>query len=330
MRPVVVPHSIARFFLGVVLLASLPSLAGAGAGTTTADILKINQGARPCGMAGVYTAMGDDAYSVNYNPAGLASVKATQLVLFHLDSLADISYEYMTFVTALGADSALAVNATYRHMPPIDNNNGQLAVYSEDLLGTFSYAIRFSRNFRAGATVKYLHSVLGPFQASAFAGDIGIQLDHLPFGLKAGLSVQNFGTGMTFNPTSDPDPLPMFIRGGLGTHQVIDGTHDLNAGLEIFMPSDQGIKAAVGGEFWLFPDLFVVRAGYKFDFAEKVGDVQLQNVFQNYTLGCTLTRRIDGDDFSVDIAYNPADFGSTSQDTFLFGLNLKFNQLRIF
>jgi hypothetical protein len=82
---------------------------------------------------------------------------------------------------------------------------------------------------------------------------------------------------------------------------------------------------AIGAEAWLFPNLFSVRGGFKF---ESLGQ-STGNVFNNYTLGCTLTRQFDGDDFSVDIAYDPADFGTTSQDTFFFGLNLKFNQLRI-
>jgi len=319
---------ISRIALACVAVALTITPIQAAVGTTTADLLKINQGARPVGMAGVYSAIGDDAYSINYNPAGLAQVKATQAVLFHLDSLANISYEYFTFVTAMGTDSALGANLTYRHMPPIQNDpTGTLApARAEDILGSLTYALRFEGGFRAGLTVKFLNSTLGPYPASAFAGDLGIQLDRLPFGLKVGLSVQNLGTGMTFNPDSDADSLPLFIRGGIAIRQVVDGKKDLNAGVEVFMPSDQSLKVAAGGEFWVFPDLFVVRGGYKFDWADT--SLGLHNAFENYTLGCTLTRRIDGDDFSVDIAYNPANFGSTSSDTFFFGLNFKFNQLR--
>ncbi len=313
------------FFLFLVLTASI-SLAQ-GVGTTTADILKINQGARPAAMGGAYTAMGDDAYSVNYNPAGLAQIKATQIVLMHLDSLADISYEYLTFATAFGSDSAMAANITYRHMPTIDNGNGNAPVNSDDFLGSLSYALKCSSMFRIGLTVKYLNTDLASFSSSAVAFDLGGQLDKLPYGLRAGLAVQNLGTGMKFNPTgTTSDPLPMFIRVGLGDHQVIEGDRDLNVGIEIFKPSDQDIKMGIGGEFWLFPHLFAVRGGYKF---ESLG-TPTGNVFDDYTLGCTLTRNMDGDDYSIDIAYDPASFGSTSSDTFFFGLDFKFNQFRIF
>ncbi|HUO56738.1 MAG TPA: PorV/PorQ family protein [bacterium] len=295
-------------------------------GTSTADLLKVNMGTRPAGMGGVYTAMGDDAYAINYNPAGLSYVKASQAILLHLDSLADIQYEYLSFATSWGGENTVAANGTFRHSPTIDNNNGTPAADTQDLLGSLSYARKFSESVRAGLTVKYLQSTLGPFSSSAVAFDIGAQLDKLPYGIRAGLSILNLGTGMAFNPASTADPLPMFIRLGVGTHQVIDKNKDLNIGIEIFKPIDQDIKMGVGGEFWVFPKLFAVRGGYKF---EGLGSTTY-NVFQNYSLGFTLTRDIEGDDFSLDVAYNPADFTTTVQDTFFFGLNFKFNQLFIF
>jgi hypothetical protein len=293
-------------------------------GTTTADILKINLGDRPDGMAGVYTAMGDDAYSVEYNPAGLALLRASQLILLHLDSLAQIEYEYFTAATPIGFDNTVSLNAIYRHTAPIDNNNGNPAVNADDLLFDASFAHIFSPSLRVGVTLKHLQSDLAGTSAGAWAGDAGVQLDKLPYGIRAGLSIQNFGTKMTFLTTAEP--LPLFIRLGIGTHQVIDNDKDLNIGIEIFKPSDQSIKGAIGGEFWLFPQLFAARIGYKM---ENLGGSS-QNVFQYYTLGCTLTRRIDMDDFSIDIAYDPGNFGETVEDTFSFALNLKFNDLRIF
>src|SRR5258708_2355591 len=214
------------FFGGIVLRVEAGSV-----GTTTADILKINQGTRPDGMGGAYTAMGDDAYAANYNPAGLSYIKASQLVMLHLDSLADIQYEFITFATSWEGNNTIAVNGTYRHSPPIDNQNGNPPVNTDDLLGTLSYSRKFSESVRAGLTVKYLVSTLGPLTGSAVAFDGGIILDKLPYGLRAGFSFQNLGTGMTFNASSPADALPLFLRLGLGTHQVIDKNKDLNIGV---------------------------------------------------------------------------------------------------
>ncbi len=322
-------------------------------GTTTADILKINEGTRPAGMAGAYTALGDDIYSLSYNPAGISYIKATQAVILHLDSLADIQYEYLSFGTAFGSGDVLGLNVTYRHSPTIDNNNGNPAVNTDDLLGELACALKLMPSLRAGLGIKYLKSTLANYSGTAIAFDLGgvLELGNLnlffPSNFKIGAAVQNLGTGMTFTPGGTgagsgypSESLPMFLRVGLGAHYVIDGNKDLNLAWEFFKPADQDIKIAWGGEFWLFPQLFAVRGGVK---VENLGDpfggtdpmtgaafAGVPNAFSNFTLGCSLTRRIDGDDFSVDIAYNPANFTSTTSDTFFFALNLRFNQFRIF
>jgi len=303
-------------------------------GTTTADLLKINTGAIPAAMGGTYTAMGSDAYSISYNPAGLSYLRASQALVMHLDSLANIQYEYLTFATASN-NGALGLNITYRHQPPIDNQNGNPPVTADDLLATLTYAFKLSDSLRVGATAKYIKSDLANYTASAIAGDLGIVLDKLPYGMRVGFSVQNFGTGMKFStaPSAPSDSLPMFIRFGLGTHQVIDKTKDLNVAVEVFKPVDQDIKMGLGAEFWVFPKLLAVRGGYKL---ESIGDPTF-NVFQNYTLGCSLTRNFEGDDFSLDITYDPASFTATStsiststlEDTFFFALNVKFNELHL-
>jgi hypothetical protein len=56
------------WFFSIAFYAEKTPAYGQSVGTTTGDILKINSGARPAAMGGVYTAMGDDAYAVEYNP----------------------------------------------------------------------------------------------------------------------------------------------------------------------------------------------------------------------------------------------------------------------
>lgn len=338
--------------MALIFLVTVCSMAQT-VGTTTADILKINEGTRPAGMAGTYTALGDDIYSLSYNPAGISYIKATQAVFLHLDSLADIQYEYLSFGTAFGSGDVLGLNLTYRHSPTIDNNNGNPGVNTDDLLADGACALKLMPNLRAGLAIKYLKSTLANYSATAIAFDLGgvLELGNLnlffPSSFKIGAAVQNLGTGMTFTPGGTgagsgypSESLPMFLRLGLGAHYLIDGNKDLNFGIEVFKPADQDIKLGLGAEFWMFPQLFAVRGGYK---VESLGNPfggtdpisgaafpGVPNAFDNFTIGCSLTRRVDGDDFSVDIAYNPANFTSTTSDTFFFALNLRFNQLRIF
>ena len=317
-----------------VLCAGLAVQVSAGTvGTTTADILKINQGARPAAMAGAYTAIGDDAYSVNYNPAGIVGVRAPQLVVLHSDHLAYIAYEYFTFALPWGTKRALAANLTYRHTgtidnPPLPGEPDNPPVSASDTLFTVSAAQNFNDKFAVGLTGKYLGSNLAEYKASAFCVDLGFKMLKLPYNIKGGLAVQNLGTSMDFvknDLENVKDPLPMFIRAGVGWGTFINKRKELNVGLEFFKPSDQPPKMALGGEFWLFEKLFAVRAGMKREQISK----DPGNLFHNYTLGFTLTRAFEGSDFSLDFAYNPAAFELTIEDTYFVALNIRFNRLHI-
>lgn len=320
------------FLVTLMVLGTSPLMAGT-VGTTTADILKINQGARPAAMAGAYTALGDDAYAVNYNPAGLVGVKVPQLIVLHSDHLAYIGYEYFTFALPWKTSRTIATNLTYRHTgtidnPPLPGEPDNPPVTASDLLASLSLAQNFKDQFSVGLTLKYLQSTLAEYTASAFAADLGVKMMKLPYNLKAGLAVQNLGTSMDFvkNDLSNvKDPLPMFIRLGLGWGTKINKRKDLNFGVDVFKPSDQPMKMAVGAEFWLFEKLFAVRGGMKREQISK----DPGNLFHNYTLGFSLTRAFEGSDFTLDFAYNPAAFELTIEDTYFVALNIRFNRLKI-
>jgi hypothetical protein len=319
-------------FILTAAFAAGPLWAGT-VGTTTADLLKINQGARPAAMAGAYTAVGDDAYSVYYNPACIDGVKVPQLVLLHSDHLAYIAYEYFTFAVPWGSTRALAANLTYRHTGTIDNPSlpgepDNPPVSASDMLVSFTGSQRFQEKFAVGVSAKYLASRLADYNASAFAVDLGVKVLDLPYHLKAALSVQNVGTAMDFvknDVDNIKDPLPMYIRLGAAWNTQISKKKDLNIGLDFFKPSDQPIRMALGAEFWLFEKLFAVRGGMKRDQITK----NPGNVFHNYTLGFSLTRAFEGTDFTLDFAYNPASFELTTEDTYFVALNLRFNRLKL-
>ncbi len=321
------------FFLVLAVVWTVGPVAAGTVGTTTADILKINQGARPAGMAGAYTALGDDAYSTYYNPAGLDGVKVPQLVLLHSDHLAYISYEYFTFAFPWGSTRALGANLTYRHTGSIDNPSlpgepDNPAVSASDMLVSVTGSQNFQNKFAVGISGKFLNSRLAEYNASAFAVDLGVKMIDLPYNLKAGLSVQNLGTAMDFvknDVDNIKDPLPLYIRFGAAWNKLISKKKDLNVGLDFFKPSDQPIRMALGAEFWLFEKLFAVRGGMKRDQITK----DPGNVFHNYTLGFSLTRAFEGSDFTLDFAYNPASFELTTEDTYFVALNLRFNRLKI-
>jgi hypothetical protein len=315
-----------RFFgLMVVMLGLTAGTVFSGTvGTDTGDILKINYGARPAGMAGAYTAMCDDSYSANYyNPAGLGGVRAPEAILLHANHLSDIQYEFLAFSTPWGTNRALGFNLNYRHMPPIDNNNSYPAVSASDVVVSFTGAQRY-KDFNFGITAKYINSTLANISGNAYALDLGAQYAGLPYNFKVGMAILNLGTKMTF--VNESEPLPMFIRFGLAWTTMINGKKRLNLDMDVFKPSDQPLKMAIGGELWLFEKLFAVRIGYKREGISK----NPGNLFNNYTLGFSLTRPIKDTDVSLDFAFNPAAFDLTTEDTYFAALVFRFNHLKIF
>lgn len=53
-----------------------------GAGTSSADFLKIAPGAKPSGMGETFTAIADDASAIYWNAAGLSSLKCHRTASF--------------------------------------------------------------------------------------------------------------------------------------------------------------------------------------------------------------------------------------------------------
>jgi hypothetical protein len=318
-----IQRSILAFAL-TVILCSFSTVQAGTVGTNTADILKINYGARPAGLGGAFTAMCDDSYSANYyNPAGLAGVRVPELILLHSSHLANINYEFLAFSTPWGAKRVLGLHVNYRHTPPIDNSNGLPPVSTSDIVASLSVAQRF-KDFNVGLTAKYINSTLDVVSGTAYAADLGVQYYGLPYNFKVGLSILNLGTKMTF--ISKTESLPMFIRAGVAWSTLIKGKKRLNLDVDVFKPSDQPLKMALGGEIWLFEKLFAVRGGAKREgIAKDPG-----NLFHNYTLGFTLTRPIKDTDMALDFAFNPAAYDLTTEDTYFAALTFKFNRLKIF
>ncbi len=304
---------------------TLPMAAWAGhVGTTTADILKINYGARPAAMGGAFTAIADDSYSANYyNPAGLGGVRVPELILLHASHLSSINYEYLAFSTPWGKQRALGFHLNYRHTPPIDNNNGMPPVSASDIVCSLTAAQRM-KMMTVGLTVKYVGSNLAGYSGTAYAADLGAQYYGLPYNFKVGFAILNLGTKMTF--IEKAESLPMFIRGGLAWSTMIKGKKRLNLDVDVFKPSDQSLKMCFGGELWLFEKLFAIRAGGKREGISK----DPGNLFHNYTLGFSLTRPIKDTDVAIDFAFNPAAYDLTTENTYFAALNFKFNRLKVF
>ena len=87
-------------------------------GTTSAQFLKIGAGARAIGLGGAYAALGDDIYSIYWNPAGIARSKSNSEVTFnHAEWLADMTYDFAAGSFKLGDVGVLSASFTMLNTP---------------------------------------------------------------------------------------------------------------------------------------------------------------------------------------------------------------------
>jgi hypothetical protein len=112
----------------VVVLAALmlfyaQGVQAQGAGETAADWLTIGVGARPSAMGDSYTAIGDDASAIFWNPAGMTGTSKTEFMFQYGLWLADIQYHAVSVVLPMGGGGGDDTSAAWSQ-PAAGNGYG--------------------------------------------------------------------------------------------------------------------------------------------------------------------------------------------------------------
>src|SRR5258705_13679669 len=93
------PLTIALALAGLVALAAQPAraqlaLGDQRVGTSSGSFLRIGVGARATGLGESFVAVANDPSAIYWNPAGLASLQHSELLLSHIEWPAEIRYEH--------------------------------------------------------------------------------------------------------------------------------------------------------------------------------------------------------------------------------------------
>jgi hypothetical protein len=298
-------------------------------GTTAAQFLSINQGARASGMGGAYVAVADDPTAIYWNPAGLAKVPGGAVVFDHSSWIADIGYNYVAASYNIGTYGTLGIsfissNVEDMKVRTIADPEGTGETFSvSDVMFSVAYAINLTDNFAIGFNPKFINQKIWRTNATAFAVDMGVQYI-TPFdGIVLAMSISNFGTKMKLDGTSalvlyDPDKnstgnndripaylqtdeweLPLNFRVGLSYRPINTEMHKFLVAVDAMHPSDNYESINVGGEY-TFNDMFFLRAGYKSLF--------LKDSEESYTFGAGVQQRFIGN-VSMKVDYSYGDFG---------------------
>ncbi|MCK9244753.1 MAG: PorV/PorQ family protein [Candidatus Marinimicrobia bacterium] len=320
----------------VLILLSMPSANYAKTvskvGTTAASFLKIGVGGRALGMGEAYTTLANDATATFWNPAGLATINRTQILLNHYDYIADLSFDYGSVAIPFQSFGTIAMHMTYLGMPDLERTTitepygtGEMVSASSMAVG-LSYARSLTDRFSIGGSVNYIRESIWHCASSGVSMDIGVLYRTFFKNLMIGMSISNFGTSMQLsgsdlliqhdvdtrsngnngningNLATDKFNLPILFRVGISANLARDFLHlknsDFTLAINAVHPSDNYEYLNVGSEYVL-RDLIAVRAGYR--------QLLLEEAEGGLTFGLGLRLNLMGYKFIVD--YAAVDFG---------------------
>jgi len=211
------------------LLGASGAFAASPRGTSGAQFLEIEPGARPAGMGYAFSAIGDDANSVYYNPAGLASLKHIEATGMEDQYFQGVNYDFATVAVPLArfskntdANYGVAAVSLYnlsvggiQQRGLVETTSPQGTFTSQDYAYALSYAYDLGKGLSLGASGKIIQSDLDGYNASGEAFDAGALYRKDKLSLAAG--VRSLGPGYGFAGQADPLPRTWF----LGTAYVI-------------------------------------------------------------------------------------------------------------
>lgn len=300
-----------------IFILTLSANIYAGTGTTAANFLKFAISAREAGLAGAYSALGDDSSSIFANPAGLNYVKGKELSFGFASYLQDSKVGILSYTTnykgsriGFGLSAYTIDSIERRGLIDVSGVMGASGSFSAtDMAFYLAYAktnaiSSLMDNIDFGANLKLINSKIDNSSAFAVAGDMGFLYKYSDE-VKISLSLSNLGTDMKYEQESDP--LPLNLRAGMSykiSKMLLACEISEYFREENFYPS-------LGLEYEL-REGFTLRSGYKFGY--DTGNLGA------YT-GLSAGFGIKASGIGIDYAYSP--FGDLG-DIHRFDFKIKF------
>lgn len=291
-------------------------------GTSSGSFLRIGVGARATGLGETFVAVANDPSAIYWNPAGLASLQRSELLLSHIEWPADIRYEHAAWVLPvrrLGGSIAFQFGMLTTELDETTElqpfGTGRTFIYSDAVAGA-AYARRWTDKLLVGAGAKWVREDLGSDVGGPITNvvlvDIG-SIYYLGFGsVRIATSLSNFGAqfrpkdphngGQWVSPVTGErrdfdgfDP-PTVFRYGVAFEPIENATQRLTTTLEANQPSDNALAVKAGME-WTWNRRLALRSGYNF----RADEFKL-------AAGAGLYAGIGQSQLSVDYAYTQGDF----------------------
>ncbi len=240
------------------------------AGVRGASFLKIGSGSRAIGMGEANTAVVDDAYASNWNPAALIRLSRAEIAFTHQNSFQDVSQQNLNVAWPLSPRTGIGVYTIRQSVEGFSSfdaaGNSEGSVDASDAAYAGAFGTRINRTLSLGGGLKWVRSNLGPSSASTYAFDLGL-LMRFPLAayrgtgrvFSFGAAIQNLGPGLEYD--QEKTGLPQTTRLGFGYEAPFHQNRWTLAADYNFSPDSQTYWT-LGQEFWL-GHLLALRAGYR-------------------------------------------------------------------
>ncbi len=203
-----------------------------------AVFLCIFPGARQTAMAGAFVAMADDAYSLYYNPAGVAFATKKRIALQHSNWLPGLYpgmyYEYAGAVIP-AVSGVWGVNAIYLTTGEFEVTGEDEEVTAKFVPFDFSIKVTYARKLTertaVGVSCQYIYSYLAPewlvLELLGVRGGKGMDvaidfsmIHRINPRLSVGMALQNVGPTMRYVAGGVPVHLPTTLRLGMAWYPL--------------------------------------------------------------------------------------------------------------
>ncbi len=236
------------------------------AGYAGPQFLLLNYGARPAALAGAFSALADDSNSLVYNPAGLGISKRTEVQLMHVEWLAGIKYEYLSYAQKFSFGSLGLNYATLNspEMTEIVNEVPGEKFTVKDAFTTLGFGFNFAKWFAMGLNVKTVESKIATKYnvPPVILTDLGIILHTVKNSVAFAMVMQNMGAPMKY--FKDPVTIPQTIRASLAFKMNLAEHYSvMNFIVEGIKPVDGDFEYRAGIEH-IGGDALALRCGYKY------------------------------------------------------------------
>ncbi len=156
-----------------------PILGGQRSGTSVFTFLNIGVSARAVGMGESVVALNQDAASIYYNPATVAQLDQTEIVVSQIQWPADINYDYFSITRHVTGRHYFGLSGGILHMEPMmetteyhPNGTGNYFTFQDRFIG-LTYGAKMTDRFSFGITLKHVSEDLADYGMSAVLMDMG-------------------------------------------------------------------------------------------------------------------------------------------------------------